>query len=221
MELDIFMIPKFLTYHLKLLFAAHHYVFNSKDPKAIADVLCVKKRKVQRWMQSFEWIEAVSYWSGSRPNNGEDLNLAEKVWTEMIENGEDLSAIDFPEIQFKRSKDSDPNVYALLNSHLFCIDNLCASEIRSQIHAERPLGSPPVRYEGQRLENAYHYWLYPNEPEGLYSKVLARANVVGDLVIGTGEDTSLVIIRHGRLTLTRQAANDVANISDERLLVCL
>ena len=213
------MTPKFLTHHLKLLFAAHHFVFNSKDPKAIADVLKVKKSKIQWWMKSHEWLEAVSYWAGNKPKQG-DFGLAEKLWTEMIENGEDLSPVDYPDKAFKALPDN-PDVYALLNSHLFCIDNLCTSEMRSRIHAERPIGSPPVRYEGQALENAYYWWIYPNYAEGIYSKVLARANVVGDLVIGTGEDTSLVIIRHGRLTLTRQPANDVANVSDERLLVCL
>ena len=102
------MTQKFLTYHLKLLFAAHHYVFNSKDPKDIAKVLKVKKGKIQRWMQSYEWIEAVSYWSGSRPKNGEDLDLAEQVWTEMIEKYDDLSAIDLPVNPFKSPHTGDP-----------------------------------------------------------------------------------------------------------------
>ena len=93
--------------------------------------------------------------------------------------------------------------------------------MRARITEEREFEGEPVRYDGQDLENAYHYWIFPNQPEGLYSKVLARANVVGDLVVGSGDDTCLVIIRHGRLTLTRQAANDVANVFDERLLVCL
>ena len=216
------MTPKFLTYHLKMLFAAHHYVFNSKDPKAIADVLKVKKSKIQWWMKSHEWIEAITYWQGSRPAIEGDLNLAEKVWTEIIENGEDLCPVDYPDkpIGIKHAVEV-LEASALLNSHLFCIDNLCTSEIRAKIHAERPLGSPPVRYQGEALESAYHWWVYPNYDEGIYSKVLARANVVGDLVIGTGDETSLIIIRHGRLTLTRQATNDVANVSDARLLVCL
>ena len=51
--------------------------------------------------------------------------------------------------------------------------------------------------------------------------LLARANVAGDLVIGTGDDTSLVCIRHGRLTITRQVSDDVVSTSDKRLLVCL
>ena len=215
------MTPKFLTYHLKLLFAAHHYVFNSKDPKDIADVLKVKKRKVQSYMQSYEWIEAISYWSGSRPNNGEDFDLAEQVWTEMIEKYDDLSAIDFSENPFNSLITGDANVYALIQSHLFCADNLCDAQIQARLAEEREHEGEPVRYEGQRLGNLYCWWLYPNYDDGIFSKVFARVNAAGDLVIGCGEDTCLVIIRHGRLTLTRQFCDDVANVYDERLLVCL
>ena len=78
----------------------------------------------------------------------------------------------------------------------------------------------PVRYEGQYIRG-YHWFAYPNEVEGLYSKVLARKNVASDLVIDFGEETCLVCIKHGRLTLTRQVSDDVVNVSDERLLVCL
>ena len=109
----------------------------------------------------------------------------------------------------------------MIQSHLFCVDNLCDDEIRTRLAEERQFESSPVRYEGQALENPYHYWIYPNKPEGLYSKVLARANVVGDLIVGSDEDTSLVCIRHGRLTLTRQVCDDAVSVSDDRLLVCL
>ena len=215
------MTPKFLTHNLKLLFAAHHYVFNSKDPKAIAKVLNVKKSKIQHYMQSYEWIEAISYWSGSRPNNGEDLNLAEKVWTEMIEKYDDLSAIDFSENPLNSLRTGDASVYALIQSHLFCVDNLCDAQIQARLAEEREHEGEPVRYEGQRLGNLYHWWLYPNYDDGIFSKVFARINAAGDLVVGSDEDTCLVIIRHGRLTITRQVSDDLASIFDERLLVCL
>ena len=213
------MTPKFLTHNLKLLFAAHHYVFNSKDPKDIAKVLKVKKSKVQYWMKSYEWIEALNYWS-YRPKAG-DLNFAEKLWTQMIENGEDLSAIDLPEKPFKFSETGDSGVYALIQSHLFCVDNLTECDIQERLANEDDNGMKPSHYREQDLENAYYWWIFPNASEGLYSKVLARANVIGDLVIGSGEDTCLVIIRHGRLTITNQVSDDVANVHDERLLVCL
>ena len=101
------------------------------------------------------------------------------------------------------------------------MDNLTADEIQVRLTNEDNDGMKPVRYDGQYLENAYHWWIFPNESDGLYSKVLARANVAGDLVVGSGEDTSLVIIRHGRLTITNQPSDDVANVQDERLRVCL
>ena len=66
-----------------------------------------------------------------------------------------------------------------------------------------------------------HWWVYPNESEGIYSKCLARANVAGDLVIGSGDDTCLVGVRYGRFTITRQIADDVVSIFDQRMLVCL
>ena len=55
--------PKFLTHHLNILYATRYYAFKSKDPKDIADALCVKPSKVQDWMNSYEWLEALGYWS--------------------------------------------------------------------------------------------------------------------------------------------------------------
>ena len=215
------MTPKFLTHHLKLLFAAHHYVFTSKDPKAIADVLCVKKSKIQYWMQSYEWTEAVSYWTGTPPTEG-DLNLAERLWAEMIKNNEHLVPVDYPDIPENLSQSQYTlEVSALIKSHLFCVDNLTEDEIQERLANEDADGMKPARYEGQDLENAYYWWIFPNFPEGLYSKCSARANVAGDLVIDFAGGICLVVIRHGRFTLTRQVSDDAANVSDGRLLVCL
>ena len=96
------------------------------------------------------------------------------------------------------------------------MDNLSDADIRERLAED----GNPARYEGQEIRG-YHYFAYSNEAEGLYSKVLAKVNVVGDLVIDFGDEMCLVCIRHGRLTLTSQVCDDVANISDERLLVCL
>ena len=222
-SLTFFMTPKFLTHNLKLLFAAHHFIFKSKDPKAIANVLNVKKSKIEYWMKSHEWIEAISYWRGNRPIEG-DLNLAESVWTEMIEQGEDMSPVDYPERPekcSKRSQNGNLDVYSLIQSHLFCIDNLTEDEIQEHLANEDNDGMKPVRYDGQYLESSYRWWIFPNAPEGLYSKCLARANIAGDLVIDFAGETCLVCIRYGCFTLTRQIADDVANVFDERLLVFL
>ena len=81
----------------------------------------------------------------------------------------------------------------LINSHLFCVDNLSDAEIRKRLTKE----GPTVGYEGQHLLG-YHWFAYPNAAEGLYSKVL-----------------------HGRLSVTRQVCDDVANVHDKRLLMCL
>ena len=190
-------------------------VFNSKDPKVIADVLCVKKSKFQYWMQPHEWIKAhewtkvVSYWTGTLPTEG-NLNLVKRRWTELVENNEDLFLITY-----------SMDLSTLIRTHLFCIDNLCDDEIRAHLAEERKFGFSLVRYQEHEIGNRYHWWIYPNYDEGLYSKILARVNVVEDLVIGSGEETCLVIIRYGRLTIARQYTDDVASASDERLLVCL
>ena len=104
----------------------------------------------------------------------------------------------------------------LINSHLFCVDNLSDAEIRERLTRD----SNPALYDGQHIIG-YHWFAYPNAAEGLYIKVLARVNMFGDLVIGNGEETCLVCIKHGRLSVTRKVGNDVANVHDKRLLICL
>ena len=104
----------------------------------------------------------------------------------------------------------------LINSHLFCVDNLSDAKIREHLTRD----GNPVGYEGQHILG-YHWFTYPNAVEGLYSKVFARVNMFGDLVVGSGEETCLVIIRHGRLSITHKVCEDVANVHDKRLLVCL
>ena len=210
----------FFTPNLKMLFAAHHFVYKSQDVHEIASVVNTKADIVEKWIQSYGRLEALGYWSQA-PKQG-DFNIAERRWTEMIENHEHLSPVDYPDIPENLSHSQEIlEVSALIKSHLFCVDNLTEDEIQERLANEDNDGMKPAPYREQDLENAYYWWIFPNESEGLYSKVLARANVVGDLVIGSGVDTSLVIIRHGRLTLTRQFCDDVANVSDERLLVCL
>ena len=104
----------------------------------------------------------------------------------------------------------------LINSHLFCVDNLSDAEIRERLTRD----GPPVGYEGQHILG-YHWFAYPNAAEGLYSKVLARVNMFGDLVVGSGEETCLVCIKHGRLSVTHQVGKDVVSVHDKRLLVLL
>ena len=94
------------------------------------------------------------------------------------------------------------------------------SQIRDRIKAERLRGFRPVRYKNQYLLG-YHWWLFPNYVDGVFSKVYARMNVFGDLVVGKGERTRLVCIANGRLTLSASISDAVVSASDTRLLVCL
>ena len=193
-----------LTQNLKLLWATYHFAFKSKDPKDIASVVDVKPHKVHQWMQTEAWLEALGFWR-QKPKTG------------------DLDFVDYPDtpIGLKQSEDVLIKASPMIHSHLFCVDGLCAEQIHTRLAEEREFEGEPVRYEGQALGNSYRWWLYPNWHDSIYSKVLARVNAAADLVVGTGDDTSLVMIRHGRLTITRQSCDDIVSIFDERLLVCL
>lgn len=209
-----------LTKRLKTLWAAHHFVYVSKDVADIAAAINVSPEKVEKMMRGANWDEALAFWNYKLPIG--DLNLAKSVWRELIKKGEHINLVEYPEKPIKSALTGDPDVFALLNSHLFCVDSLCDEQIRARLAEERKFESPPVRYDGQHLPlHFYRWWLYPNWDDGVFSKVLARVNIFGDLVVGSGEDASLVIIRHGRLSLTRQFCDDVVNVSDSRLLVCL
>lgn len=80
---------------VKILFAAHHYTYISKDVDEIAKVVRVKKRTLEGWITSPAWYEALMLW-GYSPDIG-DLRVAERVWRLMIDCGHDLMPIDFPD----------------------------------------------------------------------------------------------------------------------------
>lgn len=103
---------------------------------------------------------------------------------------------------------------------LSVLEGLLSSQVHARLNAEQQRGFRPVRYENQYL-SGYHWWLFPNYIDGIYSKVYARINVFGDLVVGRGEWTRLVCIENGRLTLSPSISDDAVSASDERLLVCL
>ena len=99
-------------------------------------------------------------------------------------------------------------------------EGLLSSQVHAHLNAEQQRGFRPVRYVNQYLRG-YHWWLFPNYIDGIYSKVYARVNVFGDLVVGRGEATRLVCIENGRLTLSQSISDDAVSASDDRLLVCL
>lgn len=213
---------KFLNHHLNLLFATKHYAYQSKDPESIAHAVCVSVDTVKDWMQSFEWLEALSHWH-QRYSPG-DLCLAERVWTDIVENesGFHLCPEAYPEHPFKSSITDDPQ-YAL-QSHLSIEEGLCEAQLRARLAEAREFDGNPVAgfmYDRQHHGNAYCWWLYPNWDKGIFSKVFARVNCMDMLVVGSAENTHLVCIQDGHLALTRNPKADVVNIYDKRLRVCL
>ena len=124
----------FFTPNLEILFAAHHFVYKSQDVHEIASVINTKADIIEEWMQSFDWLEALGYW-GNRPKAG-DLRTAERCWTDMIENSEDLYPVDYPDKPMNLSYTQNTlDVSALIQSHLFCVNNLC--ERRNSCEARR------------------------------------------------------------------------------------
>ena len=211
--------PKTLTKRLKMMFGAHHYMHVSDDITDIAAVVNLPLEDLEKLMRSSYWRESLDYW-GFQPELG-DLKIAQQLWTELVEKREDINPVEYPDQQIGKPF-HNYDVRALVASHLYCVDNLSADDIHTRLTNENNDGLRPVPYQGQRLENAHYWFVYPNFAEGLYSKTLARVNVVGDLVIDYADDeTCLVAICYGHFTLTRQIADDVANVSDDRLLVCL
>lgn len=106
------------------------------------------------------------------------------------------------------------------NFALSATEGLRSSQVYAHLTAEQQRGFQPVQYQHQYLPG-YHWWLFPNYIDGIYSKVYARINVVGDLVCGTGEATRLVCIENGRLALSSHITDTAVSASDTRLLVCL
>ena len=204
--------PKTLTKRLKTIFGAHHYMHVSDDIADIAAVVNLSPEDQEKLMRSSYWRESLDYW-GFQPELG-DLKIAQQLWTELVEKREDVDPVEYPDQQIGKPF-YNYEVRALINSHLFCIDNLSNTDIRDRLADD----GNPVHYESQHIRG-YHWFVYPNKP--LYSKALAKVNVAGDLVIDYGDDeTCLVCIKHGRLSITRQVFNDVVSVNDSRLLVCL
>ena len=229
------MTRKTLNQNLKMLFAAHHYVWKSKEAKTIADVVNVKQGRLQRWMQTDEWLELVAYWRGNPRSLEGDLGLAEKLWSQMIEFEEHTSPAEYPNATFSDGRvHSEPIAEFIKNNALemlqykpnilipepFCIDGISNEQIEARIAEERAFGYTPMKFEQQYLQG-YYWWLYPNWDRGVFSKVFARANMFGNLVCGAGEKTHLVCIENGRFVLSRNVSENAVLASDERLLVCL
>ena len=126
---------KHLTRCLKTLWGAHHFVHISKDVADIAAVINLSPENVAKLMQSHNWDEALQFWNYTPPLG--NLNITERVWTEMIEKGEHIHLVEYPD-KPRNLKYSEAvlAVDALIHSHLFCIDNLTEDEIQERLANE-------------------------------------------------------------------------------------
>ena len=215
------MTRKTLTKLLKTIWGAHHFVFFSRDPDDIAEIINLSPEHLKKLMKTPFWKEALEYWSGNASSFEEqwvgDLGFAQHLWIEMVEKGEHINLVEYPDIPYTCKKgEADEALYPLHQSHLFCLDNLSELEIRFC----REFDNNPVHITTHEIRG-YHWFAYSNEAEGIYSKVLARVNVAGNLVIDFEEETFLVCIQQGKFTISRQVSDDVVNVSDERLRLCL
>jgi len=84
----------------------------------------------------------------------DDLELAQRLWTELVENGEHINPVEYPNTPIG-TPDTCSDVHALIASHLFCADNLCDDEIRARLAEERKCEGNPVKYDGQAFGNLY------------------------------------------------------------------
>ena len=223
-----------LKENLNILMVARHYKHYSQDIDEIAAVMGMSPEKIKQWMDTPEWFQCCAYW-GNRPQLG-DLSLAECVWTQLIEFDEHLYPTKLPDVIFSNGHvlDSEPPAESIKNNALemrqykpddliakpFVVEGLCEEQIRSRIAEEKAFGYTPMKYEEQRL-TGYYWWLYPNWERGVFSKVFAKANMFGNLVVGAGEKTHLVCIEDDRFVLSQNVSNTAVLVSDERLLICL
>ena len=229
------MTRKNLNRNLKMLFAAHHYVFNSQEIAEIASVINLSPQRVEKLMQTDAWVEVVAYWKGNPPKKEGDQGLAEKEWSQMVAFDEHLFPSEYPDVTFSNGRvHSEPPAESIKNNALemrqyrpdaliaepFCVDGLSNEQIESRIAEERSFGFTPMQYERQHLQG-YYWWLYPNWEEGVFSKVFAKANIFGNLVCGADEQTHLVCIEDSRFMLSQNVSDTAVLVSDERLLVCL
>ena len=84
---------------IKLLFAAHTFVYTSKDGMVIADIVKVSPYRLYRWYLSPAWDQALKFWdyTGDPEIQGDEyqntvqntlvrksLNAARRLWFELF-----------------------------------------------------------------------------------------------------------------------------------------
>ena len=63
------------------------------------------------------------------------------------------------------------------------------------------------------------WWIYPNAKEGKFSKIQARVNGAGYLIVGGDNDTKIVCIENGVLTLSNNGCRSAVRFDDPRMFV--
>ena len=71
-----------------------------------------------------------------------------------------------------------------------------------------------------RLKNL-NWWIYPNATDEKFSKIQARVNFAGYLVVGQDMQTRIVCIEDGVLTLSDNGCASAVRYDDPRLFVFL
>lgn len=91
--------------NLRLLFAARHFLYTSRDGAVIAQIVGAKPIDLYRWSETPNWLKAIQYWqseyNGSTELEGEyfktivgdsivqrSLKHASRVWTALFEGRE-------------------------------------------------------------------------------------------------------------------------------------
>ena len=120
---------KTLTKRLRTIFGAHHYVHVSEDTADIAAILNLPREQVENLMRSSYWRESLDYW-GFQPELG-DLKIAQQLWAELVGKDEHINPVEYPLRPDKAPQgEGDLALYPLIQSHLFCVDNLSKREMR-------------------------------------------------------------------------------------------
>ena len=98
--------------------------------------------------------------------------------------------------------------HALIESHLFCVDNLCDDEIRAHLAEERQFESNPVRYEGQAPMKMLTIGGSIRTMLTAFTRQCWRESMLSAISLSAPvKKCVLCVTRHSRLTITRQVSD--------------
>ena len=206
-----------LQKRLKATFAAHHFLFKSENIEDIAELLNLSVTQVESIINSPYFEQALYVWG--KPFEIGDLKIAKLLWETLIENDEHVFSVEYPEEPFVFDEEQEPRRPILPNT--FVATRLSDDQIRERLAEYQEFEGEIVRYDDFEIRG-YHFWVYANFSDSIFSSVYAKMNVTTHLVVDVDDDVYLVAITDGKLTLTQDATNDdIILATDERLRVCL